>query len=128
MDREKMLESLRVKLDAGYKAYMDDWVSRSSMLVFECAESIHYNQQAYDLLYDGACLNDRQLERLLHYQDPLEVMRDQWAFWNETVLRDEIDISDEMSNALQGFMDNDNDIYEHDEQFTEGELEQGQQM
>ena len=105
MNREQMLTALREKLDAGYQTFMAETVMQSPQMVFESAATIHYNQQAYDELYNGDCLDDSQLEQLLQYRDPLQIAREQWEFWSEGILWGDTDMTKEMSFAIQGFLD-----------------------
>lgn len=132
MEKDRLLAALREKLDVGYESYMQDMISRGAEIVFENSEEILYNQQIYDAMYSDDLLSTEQLELFLQFKDPLLVLRNQWAFWNEAVLRDEIDTSREMADAMQGFYDNYDTIhegtYEMENQDTPAEPEQGQQM
>ncbi len=106
MERKELLAALREKLDAGYESYMKDMVSRGAEITFENADEIHYNQEIYDAMQSDDLLSDEQLTLLMQFKDPLQVLRDQWSFWNEAVLKDDHDTETEMVDAVQGFYNN----------------------
>lgn len=103
MDRAKLLSALREKLDACYEAYMADMTSKSPQVVFENAEAIYFNQQAYEMLTSDDCLDTAVLELLLQTDDPLRLARDEWSFWHDTILADEMDNASEFAQSLESY-------------------------
>lgn len=70
-------EVLREKLDAGYKAFEDDMLAKGGRAILENSAEVYANQLVYDELYGGS-YPEEMLDYLLRYQNPLEVVRDQW--------------------------------------------------
>lgn len=77
MDEQDLKHKLLKKLDANYNAFVQEWIGLYPMALIDKAEEIAATKQVYQELKDGGCNTDH-LEYLLRFQNPLEVVRDQW--------------------------------------------------
>ena len=77
MDEQDLKHKLLKKLDANYNAFVQEWIGLYPMALIDKAEEIAATKQVYQELKDGGCNTDH-LEYLMRFQNPLEVVRDQW--------------------------------------------------
>lgn len=76
MDNQKSLEELRQRLDENYNAFVQGWLSLDAPTLIEKAEEIASTRKVYKVLRTGHFSN---MEYLLRFRNPLEVVRDQWT-------------------------------------------------
>jgi hypothetical protein len=98
-DPADILEHLNHKLDQNYSDFVESWLRMEPTMLIEYAEQINATKQAYDEL-KGNEYNIAYLEYLTRFENPLEVVRDQWI---EEFYRP--DFSSEMEHALWYLMD-----------------------
>lgn len=75
MDDQKTLQELRQRLDENYNAFVQGWLSLDAPTLIEKAEEIAATKMVYKALRTGPF---RDMEYLLRFRNPLEVVRDQW--------------------------------------------------
>jgi hypothetical protein len=75
MDDQKTLQQLRQRLDENYNAFVQGWLSLDASTLIERAEEIAATKIVYKTLRAGRF---RDMEYLLRFRNPLEVVRDQW--------------------------------------------------
>ena len=112
MTKNEVLEALREKLDKNNDAYYKELLQCSPSVLNDRAQEIAANSLAYNELYGGGYSIDH-MEYLLRFENPLEVMRDQWLN-EQNVSHDE-----EMSHVLWNIADKGDaeQDYELDEAF-----------
>jgi hypothetical protein len=120
---EKIKELFREKLDASYLAYMASLQGMDSSALIERVEEIATARLVYRELKDGG-YNADYLEYLLRFQNPLEVVRDQWRKERGSVL------DGDMEHVLWTLADRKDaeQDYELDEAFLVPGQEQGVRM
>lgn len=77
MNEKDLRQQLREKLDAGYNAFLREWLGLEPAELIERAEEITAARLVRKELKNGG-YNADHLEYLLRFQNPLEVVRDQW--------------------------------------------------
>lgn len=90
MEKQEIRQKLQEKLDANYNAFVQEWRKLDAPTLIEKAEEIAATKLAYSELRDGG-YNVDDLEYLLHFQNPLEVVRDQWISEQTYAPDDEMD-------------------------------------
>lgn len=75
MDNQKSLDELQQRLDENYNAFVQGWLSLDASTLIEKAEEIAATKTVYKTLRTG---HFRDMEYLLRFRNPLEVVRDQW--------------------------------------------------
>jgi hypothetical protein len=98
MEREQIMEALREKLDRNWNAYLSELDRLSKSVLIGKSDEIATARFVYNELYGGRYPED-YMEYLLRFQNPLEVVRDQW------ISEQTVDFSDEMNHALWSLMD-----------------------
>lgn len=76
MDNQKTFQELRQRLDENYNAFVQGWLSLDTPALIEKAEEIAATKAVYKALRAG---HFRDMEYLLRFRNPLEVVRDQWV-------------------------------------------------
>lgn len=120
---EKIKELFQEKLDTGYQAYMNGLQGMDSSALIERAEEIAATKLVYKELKNGG-YNADYLEYLLRFQNPLEVVRDQWQNEHGTALDEDME---HVLWTLADKRDAEQD-YELEEAFPESELDEGVRM
>lgn len=131
MNRDKLLKTLREKVDTCYQAYMANMVSKGPQVVFENAGAIHFNQQAYEMLHSDDHLDIALLELLNQAEDPLRIAREEWENWHDIILLDEVDNAVEFALSLENYFRQEGqlDLDDPDYNTDEGVVtEQNQQL
>ena len=77
MDENDVIQRLNKKLDENYDAYMRELQGLDTEQLIDRAEEIAASTLVYGELQDGQYSMD-YLEYLLRFENPLEVVRDQW--------------------------------------------------
>ena len=77
MSENEIMDALREKLDKCNEAYRKELLQCSPFELIERAREIDANALVYNELHRGEYLEDF-MEYLLRFQNPLEVVRDQW--------------------------------------------------
>lgn len=77
MTKNEILEALREKLDRNNDAYHKELLQCSPSVLIGRAREITANSLVYNELYGGGYSIDH-LEYLLRFENPLEVVREQW--------------------------------------------------
>jgi hypothetical protein len=75
MENPKALQELQQRLDENYNAFVQGWLSLDAPTLIEKAEEIAVTRKVYKVLRAG---HFRDMEYLLRFRNPLEVVRDQW--------------------------------------------------
>jgi molecular chaperone GrpE (heat shock protein) len=90
MDRKEIEKKLREKLEANYRTYIQQLQTKPSADLIEQAAEIAAAKLVFEELCDGG-YNLEQKEYLLRFQNPLEVVRDQWLKEQKTAMEDGIE-------------------------------------
>ena len=77
MDRKKLEKKLQDKLEANFRSYIQQLQSKPAPDLIEQAAEIAAAKLVYEELIDGGYSPDF-MEYLLRFENPLEVVRDQW--------------------------------------------------
>ena len=88
MDNQKSLQALRQRLDENYNAFVQGWFSLDASTLIEKAEEIAATKAVYKALRGG---HFRDMEYLLRFRNPLEVVRDQWIEEEDCAPDEEMD-------------------------------------
>ena len=117
MDQKKLEKKLREKIEANYRSYIQQLQTKPSSDLIEQAGEIAAAKLVHEELMDGC--DPEYSEYLLRFENPLEVVRDQWLN-EQNVSHDE-----EMSHVLWNIVDKGDaeQIYELDEAFRPPEQE-----
>lgn len=75
MDHQKTLQELQEKLDENYNAFVQGWLKLDTPNLIEKAEEIAATKTVYKAFRAS---HFRDMEYLLRFRNPLEVVRDQW--------------------------------------------------
>jgi hypothetical protein len=123
MDEKEIIHKLNEKLEDNYDAYMRDLGGMESQELIDRAEEIAASKLVYGELKDGGYYMD-YLEYLLRFENPLEVVRDQWID-EQNVAHD-----DEMMHVLWTISDKGDAerIYELDASFIKSDGDGGVKM
>lgn len=90
MDRKEIEKKLREKLEANYRTYIQQLQAKPSADLIEQAAEIAAAKLVFEELCDGG-YNLEHKEYLLRFQNPLEVVRDQWLKEQKTVIDEGIE-------------------------------------
>ena len=122
MNSTEIKQAFEEKLGRHYAQFVMEWLALQPTELIEKAEEIAATKLMVELLPETA--NTEQLEYLLRFTNPLEVVRDKWIEENGS----EMVHDDELSHALWSIADKQDaeQEYELDEAFLPPE--QGVQM
>lgn len=98
MTEKEIRKKLQGRLEANYQAYIRQLQSKPAPDLIEQATEIAAAKLVYDELHNG-CYSAENLEYLLQFENPLEVVRDQWLDEHSTAL------NKEMSHVLWSISD-----------------------
>lgn len=109
---------LSEKLEANYISFMREWLKLEPIQLIEKVEEIAATKLEFEELKNGGCSADN-LEYLLRFKNPLEVVRDKWIEENGS----EMVHDDDMNHALWAIADTRDaeQDYELDETFLQPE-------
>ena len=93
MTEQEMMTLLRKKLDSGMARYQKEWRQKPASELVELASEIAAVQFVYRELSDGS-YSAEYMEYLLRFENPLEVVKDQW------ISEQTVDFSEELTHAL----------------------------
>lgn len=93
MTDKEMLAILQKKLDKGMALFNEQWQQCPASELVDMASEIAATKMVYDALSDGGCSSE-YLEYLLRFENPLEVIRDQW------ISEQTVDYSEGLNHAL----------------------------
>ena len=93
MTEQEMMTLLRKKLDRGMAQYRKEWQQKPASELVELASEIAAVQFVYQELSDGS-YSAEYMEYLLRFENPLEVVADQW------ISEQTVDFSEELTHAL----------------------------
>lgn len=93
MTEQEMMTLLRKKLDSGMAQYQKEWRQKPASELVELASEIAAVQFVYKELSDGS-YSAEYMEYLLRFENPLEVVKDQW------ISEQNVDFSEELTHAL----------------------------
>ena len=93
MTEQEMMTLLRKKLDNGMARYQKEWRQKPASELVELASEIAAVQFVYQELSDGS-YSAEYMEYLLRFENPLEVVADQW------ISEQTVDFSEELTHAL----------------------------
>lgn len=88
MENQKSLQALRQRLDENYNAFVQGWLGLDAPSLIEKSEEIAATKTVYQALRGG---HFRDMEYLLRFQNPLEVVRDQWIEEKDCAPDEEMD-------------------------------------
>lgn len=77
MEHKNFKAELWEKLEANYISFLREWIKLEPLLLVEKAEEITATKLVYNKLKDDR-KSTNYLEYLLHFNNPLEVVRDKW--------------------------------------------------
>ncbi|MFT8889400.1 MAG: DUF3848 domain-containing protein [Ethanoligenens sp.] len=112
MDDQKTLQAFQERLDGNYNAFMQGWLKLDTPDLVEKAQEIAATQTVYTALRGGH-VHLENIEYLLRFRNPLEVVRDQW-------MEEEFSVPDrELEHAIWAIVDRGDAVqnYELDEAF-----------
>ena len=93
MTEQEMMTLLRKKLDRGMAQYRKEWQQKPASELVELASEIAAVKFVYQELSDGS-YSAEYMEYLLRFENPLEVVADQW------ISEQTVDFSEELTHAL----------------------------
>lgn len=93
MTDNEMMDILRKKLDKSMALYKKEWQQKSSSELVDMASEIAATKFVYDEISGGSYPSD-YMEYLLRFENPLEVLKDQW------ISEQTVDYSEEVNHAL----------------------------
>ena len=93
MTEQEMMTLLRKKLDRGMAQYRKEWQQKPASKLVELASEIAAVKFVYEELSDGR-YSAEYMEYLLRFENPLEVVKDQW------ISEQNVDFSEELTHAL----------------------------
>ena len=93
MTEQEMMALLRKKLDSGMTQYQKEWQQKPASELVELASEIAAAQFVYKELSEGS-YSAEYMEYLLRFENPLEVVKDQW------ISEQTVDFSEELTHAL----------------------------
>lgn len=98
MQRKEIIEALWEKLDRNWNDYLNELDCLTKNQLIEKSDEITAACFVYNELYSGE-YPDNYMEYLLRFENPLEVVRDQW------ILEQTGDVNDELSHTLWNLWD-----------------------
>ena len=93
MTEQEMMTLLRKKLDRGMAQYRKEWQQKPASELVELASEIAAVKFVYGEL-SGSSYSADYMEYLLRFENPLEVVKDQW------ISEQTVDFSEELTHAL----------------------------
>lgn len=122
-DEQRIREMFMARITEGYEFYMGVAKKLNPGAGVVHAPVIEATRQAYEVLRDGMYSAD-DMEYMLRFENPLEVLRDKWMAYNNTspVAKME-DILHSIATSKEA-----EQVYGLDEDFLESDLNEGQQM
>ena len=93
MTEQEMMTLLRKKLDNGMARYQKEWRQKPASELVELASEIAAVKFVYEELSAGS-YSAEYMEYLLRFENPLEVVKDQW------ISEQNVDFSEELTHAL----------------------------
>ena len=93
MTDKEMMEILQKKLDRNMAVYQKEWLQKPASELVDMASEIAATKFVYDEISGGGYPSD-YMEYLLRFDNPLEVIKDQW------ISEQTVDYSEELSHAL----------------------------
>lgn len=93
MTEQEMMTLLRKKLDSGMARYQKEWRQKPASELVNLASEIAAAQFVYKELSEGS-YSAEYMEYLLRFENPLEVVTDQW------ISEQTVDFSEELTHAL----------------------------
>ncbi|NLU23376.1 MAG: DUF3848 domain-containing protein, partial [Clostridiales bacterium] len=93
MTEQEMMTLLRKKLDSGMARYQKEWRQKPASELVNLASEIAAAQFVYKELSEGS-YSAEYMEYLLRFENPLEVVADQW------ISEQNVDFSEELTHAL----------------------------
>ena len=93
MTEQEMMTLLRKKLDSGMARYQKEWRQKPASELVNLASEIAAAQFVYKELSEGS-YSAEYMEYLLRFENPLEVVADQW------ISEQTVDFSEELTHAL----------------------------
>lgn len=93
MTEQELMTLLRKKLDRNMAQYQKEWRQKSASELVELASEIAAVQFVYKELFGGS-YSSEYMEYLLRFENPLEVVKDQW------ISEQNVDFSEELTHAL----------------------------
>jgi len=90
MDRKEIEKKLRRKLEGNYRTYIQQLQIKPAADLIEQAAEIAAAKLVFEELCDGG-YNPEYQEYLLRFQNPLEVVRDQWLNEQRTAIDDDME-------------------------------------
>ena len=93
MTEQEMMTLVRKKLDSGMVRYQKEWRQKPASELVELASEIAAAQFVYKELSEGS-YSAEYMEYLLRFENPLEVVADQW------ISEQTVDFSEELTHAL----------------------------
>ncbi|NLO86913.1 MAG: hypothetical protein GX096_16015 [Clostridiales bacterium] len=93
MTEKEMMELLRKKLDRNMALYQREWQQKPASELVEMANEIAAAKFVYGEL-SGSSYSPEYMEYLLRFENPLEVVKDQW------ISEQTVDFSEELNHAL----------------------------
>lgn len=76
MDQKKLEKKLKERVEANYRSYLMQMQNKPATEIIEQAAEIAATKLVYDELMKGC--NEDYTEYLLRFENPLELVRDQW--------------------------------------------------
>lgn len=92
MNAEETKQRFSKRIRENYEDFLEDWLSQESEELVSCAEEIFATKMLSEALPQVASIDE--MAYLLHYENPLEVVRDGWMSY------DAVDISKELKHVL----------------------------
>lgn len=92
MNNDALKQQFATRLRENYEGFLKEWLSAEPERLVSEAEEISAAKMLYKALPEVASTED--MERLLQFENPLEMVRDKWMF------SDGADMSDEITHVL----------------------------
>lgn len=92
MNNDALKQQFEKRLRENYEGFLKDWLQQEPEYLVSYAEEISAAKMLYNALPEVASLED--MERLLQFENPLEMVRDKWMFF------DGVDMSGEITHVL----------------------------
>jgi hypothetical protein len=103
MNSELIKRRFSQRIRENYEGYFKDWLSQEPEELVSLAEEIHATKTLLTILPEIASVDE--MEYLLGFENPLEVVRDGWLVYNN------VDLSDELKHVLW-FVEQDPSMWE----------------
>lgn len=119
MQDQDLKERFTKKIQDNYENFLRDWLTQDAEELVSDAEDIAAVKALYNILPDIASSDD--MEHLLRFDNPLEVVRDGWLAFNSS------DLSDELIHVLW-FISKNLSIWEDYKMAKESDMCEGQNV